>query len=881
MRRKISNLLKGLCIVVLLLFLFAGFLQTPWGKVVLASSLSRSLSLSEHTELRIGKITGWVPFWMDISQVEMGDKEGIWLIAKELHFRWIVQEILEGRIRFSRLSAEKLELQRLPKSGDKKSKVKTESDGFKLLEVVFDGVNIQELTLGKGVVGMPLNYAVHSGGISLRAPGRLTGEIVLSGDAVGRVKLDALLVGSGQDQLILTAELEKMIKPTFGLDYLTGQGEVTITASGIEGRIETQLEKSEFHGEFATSLSYANRNLQFNNFDFNMDERALSGDLEMTFSNHLIDITLNSSYLDVQTNQFSVAGEVAVATSNKIWSVEIPTLVFEAWEIVSLQMSGSVTPEVMNLSGNLVEFDLGMLPFGSFSNFSGKVGGQLSVNGTLDSPEVIAGVKVSQFSSAEDTLDELPALDFSIAGGVLNGELFASTVMTNTSSGFISGSFAVPCGLSFAPYHYQLIPEKFRGQLKTELDFGFFNTLALLENQLLEGKLVADLSYESLEPTGYMRLEGARYEHYDWGVVFRDLQANLIASSNGLEFKNASATDGYAGGLALTGGIGRNGLDVQLKLDGAKVLQRPEVEAKVSGELSIGGRIARPEITGALTIDRADILLDNMVAAEPLILTDFDIYAETNTVVAAEAHSSLPFGMDITIEMPDQVAVVASLIDSMWGGTLRVRNTPAGISVAGIIKPRRGYVSFIGKKFRFEPDGEVVLDGSIPATPAFNNLVAEYSRSDITARLLLNGRVNAPQFYLESTPAMPEDEILSQVLFNRDTSTISAYQAYQIAAAAQQLSGGLNGPGFMYQFRQAVGVDTLEWREANAAGESSSVAAGKYITSDLYVEVSSSFDQEAETGMMAEYEVTRHFSVETSTGPNMRPGVGVNWKNDY
>jgi translocation and assembly module TamB len=239
-----------------------------------------------------------------------------------------------------------------------------------------------------------------------------------------------------------------------------------------------------------------------------------------------------------------------------------------------------------------------------------------------------------------------------------------------------------------------------------------------------------------------------------------------------------------------------------------------------------------------------------------------------------------PVGLDVRVLMPDQIFVNASMIEAVLGGNLHVTDTAEGISVLGKIEPRRGFVNFIGKKFRFT-EGEILLDGSVPPTAILDTLTAEYTRRDVTARLVLNGPVNDPRFRLESTPAMPEDEVLSHVLFNRDTSSISPYQAIQIAMAARQLSGGLNGPGFMFQVRQAIGIDTLEWREAEAAGESSSVAAGKYITSGLYVEVNQSLEEKGETGMMAELEVTRHFSLETYTGPKMRPGIGVNWRNDY
>jgi translocation and assembly module TamB len=203
------------------------------------------------------------------------------------------------------------------------------------------------------------------------------------------------------------------------------------------------------------------------------------------------------------------------------------------------------------------------------------------------------------------------------------------------------------------------------------------------------------------------------------------------------------------------------------------------------------------------------------------------------------------------------------------------------VAVAGVIRPKRGYLSFIGKKFRLTDDGRIDLDGAVPPSPSLN-IKAEYARSDIVARLALTGKLNNPKYTLTSTPAMPEDEVLSHVLFGRDTTSISPYQAYQIAAAARQLSGGVRGPGFIYQMRQAVGIDTLEWREPDTAEGKSSVAAGKYVTPGLYVEVNSTLEnKEGSTGMMAEYELTRHFSIETSTGPQMRPGIGINWKNDY
>ena len=125
--------------------------------------------------------------------------------------------------------------------------------------------------------------------------------------------------------------------------------------------------------------------------------------------------------------------------------------------------------------------------------------------------------------------------------------------------------------------------------------------------------------------------------------------------------------------------------------------------------------------------------------------------------------------MEVRIEMPDQIYVNASLIDSAWGGALQLNTVPSGLSITGEVTPRRGFVTFIGKKFRLQR-GDILFNGILPTMPVFNDLTAEYARNEFTARLVLNGGVNDPQLRLESTPALPEDEILSHVLVDRDTS---------------------------------------------------------------------------------------------------------------
>jgi len=439
----------------------------------------------------------------------------------------------------------------------------------------------------------------------------------------------------------------------------------------------------------------------------------------------------------------------------------------------------------------------------------------------------------------------------------------------------------MPCSFTLFPFDFSLAPKEVELHLDGFLDLGIFNRLAMFQDQLISGTLETEVDYMNRKPAGFLRIENVRYEHYDWGFLLQDLNAEFDAENDGFVVKQAIASDGGTGRVLLSGGVGADGYDLRLDLKSAHIIRREEFDAILSGGLDITGNLGRPDIKGTLTVDHADIMLDSIATAPPAVLTDFDAAATNRTgTVGTVKRGPPPFGLDIQVQVPEQAFVVASMIEAVLKGQLRLTDTPKGIAVRGRIEPRRGFVNFVGKKFRFT-DGGILFNGSVPMEAFFDNLSAEYVRRDVVARLVLNGPVDDPRFRLESSPPLPEDEILSHVLFNRNTSSISPYQAYQIAAAARQLSGGLSGPGFMYQIRQAVGIDSFEIREAAAPDEASKVAAGKYITSGLYVEVNRSLDTQGETGVMAELEVTRHFSVETYTGPKMRPGIGVNWRNDY
>lgn len=90
-----------------------GALQTGAGRNWLAATLNRSLAGPTST-IRIGAITGFVPFDFQVSRIELADTGGTWLTIDKAALAWSPSALLRGVARVDRLTAEEISILRQP-----------------------------------------------------------------------------------------------------------------------------------------------------------------------------------------------------------------------------------------------------------------------------------------------------------------------------------------------------------------------------------------------------------------------------------------------------------------------------------------------------------------------------------------------------------------------------------------------------------------------------------------------------------------------------------------------------------------------------------------------------------------------------------------------
>ncbi|MFD2578633.1 translocation/assembly module TamB domain-containing protein [Novosphingobium colocasiae] len=159
-------------------------------------------------------------------------------------------------------------------------------------------------------------------------------------------------------------------------------------------------------------------------------------------------------------------------------------------------------------------------------------------------------------------------------------------------------------------------------------------------------------------------------------------------------------------------------------------------------------------------------------------------------------------------------------------------------------------------------------------------ITATETIDDIDVTVDVGGRSSNPQITFTSSPSMPNDEVLSRILFGSSVENLTPLQAVQLAASLNSLRGSGGGLNPLGKLRAASGIDRLRILGPDeATGRGTAVAAGQYLTDDIYVELIT--DARGFTATQLEVSVTKWLSVLSQAGGSGVNSVNVRIKKDY
>jgi len=236
-----------------------------------------------------------------------------------------------------------------------------------------------------------------------------------------------------------------------------------------------------------------------------------------------------------------------------------------------------------------------------------------------------------------------------------------------------------------------------------------------------------------------------------------------------------------------------------------------------------------------------------------------------------------PWRLDLKVAGRD-LEVRGLGIQSRWTTDLDIGGTADSPRFTGRADLVRGTYEFAGRDFRLER-GVLRFRGESPPDPLLD-IVAEARVQGLDANVRVGGTGLRPEITFASVPALPQDELLSRILFGTSITNLSAPEALQLASAVAALQSGSGGLDPINSIRRAVGLDRLRILPADiATGQKTSLSAGKYIGRRLFVEVIT--DGQGYSATRVEYQVTRWLSILSSISTIGRAGANVRVSKDY
>ncbi|MFS4436823.1 translocation/assembly module TamB domain-containing protein [Paracoccaceae bacterium GXU_MW_L88] len=553
---------------------------------------------------------------------------------------------------------------------------------------------------------------------------------------------------------------------------------------------------------------------------------------------------------------------------------------------VSARVNGttSLSGGPVNLSINLDAFPLAFANrFVDGQNLRGSVTGTGQVTGSLTDPAVSFDLDGSGIGAAP--LDSFGANGLSAA---LTGEYRGQAL--NVTGLQVNG----PAGLTLnaqgsVPFNGGAMNVNAQGALPLDL---LDQTLAS-RNARADGVVNLDIAASGAlsnpQLSGTISTSGATYVDAGLNIRVENIALDAALAGDTLNLNSLSAELARGGTINASGTMGIAApfpADIDITMRGIRYTDGDIVATRFNGDLSIDGPIyGAGLVSGRIDLSETEISIPQgfggsaglrlgveHVNAPPAVEATLARAAIRERQRSQQASPTDDLRLDIEISAPERVFVRGRGLDSELGGSVQIEGTVGDPAPIGQFELNRGRLNLLGQRIDLD-EGTLTLNGTL--TPRLR-LVALTQSSDVTAQVIVAGPVNDLDLTFQSTPELPEDEVLARVIFDRSISELSAFQLAQLAAAVSELTGGGDG-GVMSEIRETIGFDNLDVK-TDEDGETA-VQAGKYLSDDVYTTIETNSAGTTEAGVSVD--ITEHIRGRISVDNESEGTIGIYYERDY
>ena len=544
------------------------------------------------------------------------------------------------------------------------------------------------------------------------------------------------------------------------------------------------------------------------------------------------------------------------------------------------EVEASQTGDALQAKAALTGVGLGLLDQDMAGHFDANLtlqGDGARLGGVLDARLTGAGER-----GATGT----PGLDGVVKATLAGSDLTVDAQLSDSQGLTSHAHLVLPAVASAAPFHVALVRNApMRGDFAADGEVKPLWTLLMGGERSLAGKVHANgtLAGTLADPQarGEATIAGGQFNESATGLKLTGVTLAAQLDQSTIDVSQFSGQDGSGGSIT---GQGRISLEragassLRLQLQRFRLVDNDLATAAASGVATISRDSAgEVKLSGALNIDRVDVAAN---PPTPTGVTPMDVVEINRQPGAGGGHlqtvtSHAPaVALDVSLKAARGVFLKGRGLNVELSLDAHVGGDTAAPILTGTAHMVRGDYDFAGKRFQLDTSGYVTLASATDRIRL--DLTATRSDPSLTAVIRIEGTAAKPTITLTSTPVLPSDEVLSQVLFGTSTSQLAPLDAATLASAASSLAGGAG-------FDVAGNLRTLAHLDRLALGGDTPgavVSGGKYVTNNVYVEIAGGANG---PGGAVEWRVRKDVSLisRLAGGPGGDSQIEVRWRKDY
>ena len=408
-------------------------------------------------------------------------------------------------------------------------------------------------------------------------------------------------------------------------------------------------------------------------------------------------------------------------------------------------------------------------------------------------------------------------------------------------------------------------------------------------------------SLHDVQLEGPVFLKEGRMELLATGQVLENIEIEGDLDHRKLSIHSIKATDTREGSLSGKGFLSFPGPDpftwqATLSCTNLNVVDLPYTSATADGVLKLQGTNKSLTISGNAVAREAFV---DVAARFPANIPDLPVVFSDAVQEQAEPFVVL---FDLYVKSQSGSKIQGRGLKTSWKGQAHLVGPATKLRVEGFADCTQGTFTLAGKELSITR-GSISVNGNL-FTDSRLNVLANVSLPSITVHVGLRGSLKDPKFIIQSSPALPEKEILSFLLFNKEYGDISPIESLQLANAAMTLEQSSGPFNLIDKVKTTLGIDLIDigssspaaaqpppWTALGADSEEMenplatqqndvTLKVGKYISHGVAVTVSK--DVNAGVNRIGlEASVSQHITAQAEIGDDAGGIASLKWKKDY